>query len=300
MRKNMRKAYDKKLMNEEENIKMSTKKAVGGSFAAIMILVIAQVIAQLIASVFVVIKFPEAICNVIAGILYVGLAYVILSIFLKKIIQLPVSEFGMLKFSIQLKWIFIAILLPLVVKGTYLLVFDGEYVSSHMGASEICKTLSAGIVFTGIAAGFVEEMVFRGAILNLLKRKWNTKIAVIIPSVVFGVVHILGMEFSIGSCMLVILAGSMVGIMFSMIAIESGSVWNSGIVHAVWNIVIIGGGLSIGEKADNYSVLTYVLNTKSFAITGGEFGIESSIISLIGYIMITAVAFVMIKHKKNN
>ena len=52
----------------------------------------------------------------------------------------------------------------------------------------------------------------------------------------------------IGSCLLVIIAGTMVGVMFSMIVIESGSVWNSGIVHAIWNVVIIGGGLAIGEK----------------------------------------------------
>ena len=75
--------------------------------------------------------------------------------------------------------------------------------------------------------------------------------------------------------MLVLLAGTMVGIMFSMIALESGSVWNSGIVHAIWNIVIIGGGLSINQTADENSVMTYVLKSKSFAFTGGEFGIES-------------------------
>ena len=81
------------------------------------------------------------------------------------------------------------------------------------------------------------------------------------------------------------------GIMFSMIAIESGSVWNSGIVHAIWNMVMIGGGLAIGQKADQFSVMTYVLDAKSFAVTGGEFGIEASVISLMGYIIVTGVAF---------
>ena len=94
-------------------------------------------------------------------------------------------------------------------------------------------------------------MVFRGVILNVLKKKWNIKAAVIVPSILFGFVHILGMNFSVGSCLLVILAGTMVGVMFSLIAIESGSVWNSGVVHAVWNIVIIGGGLAIGKKRMN-------------------------------------------------
>ena len=47
-----------------------------------------------------------------------------------------------------------------------------------MNSNQIFSTLSAGIAFTGIAAGFVEEMVFRGVILNLLKEKWNIKVRV--------------------------------------------------------------------------------------------------------------------------
>lgn len=43
------------------------------------------------------------------------------------------------------------------------------------------------------------------------------------------------------SGLLVALAGTLSGIMFSLIAVKSGSVWNSGIVHAIWNIIIVGG-----------------------------------------------------------
>lgn len=277
---------------------MSTKKAIGASISAIVILIIAQVIAQVIASVFVLIKIPSGICNIIAGVLYVGLAYLILKMFISKIMKFSVSDFGIPEFKVKMKWVLTAILLPFIIKGSYLFLFSGEYISSDMNGNQIFNTLTAGIAFTGIAAGFVEEMVFRGVILNALKKRWNIKVAVLVPSVLFGVVHVLGMDFSIGSCVLVIIAGTMAGVMFSMIAIESGSVWNSGIVHAVWNIVMIGGGLAIGEKADEYSVMTYVLDSKSFAITGGEFGIESSVISLTGYIIVAGIAFVMIKSGK--
>ena len=277
---------------------MSTKKAIGISFVAIFILVITQVIAQAIASIFTIIHVPYGICNIIAGVVYAGLSYFLLKIFISKVIKLPVSDFGLPKFKIKIRWGIVAVLLPVIIKGSYLLIFNGKYVSSNMNGNQIFNTLSAGIAFTGIAAGFVEEMVFRGVILNALKKRWNVKVAVIVPSMLFGIVHVLGQDFSIGSCLLVIIAGTMVGVMFSMIAIESGSVWNSGIVHAIWNIVIIGGGLAIGEKMDPYSVMTYVLDSKVFAITGGEFGIESSVISLIGYIIVAGIAFIMIKSNR--
>jgi membrane protease YdiL (CAAX protease family) len=278
---------------------INTRKAIGGSFLAIVILAIAQIFAQLVASLFVLIKVSTGICNILAGIIYVVLAYVLLKLFAEKIYKIKMENLGMSKFSIQTKWIIAAILLPVIVKAIYIFLFSGEYIFSGMNNNEIFSTLSAGIVFTGIAAGFVEEMVFRGLILNLLKSRWNTLVAVLVPSVLFGFVHILGMNFSIGSCLLVLLAGTVVGIMFSMIAIESGSVWNSGIVHAIWNIVIIGGGLSINQTADEYSVMTYVLKSKSFAFTGGEFGIESSVVSLLGYIVVTLIAVYMMKRAKN-
>lgn len=93
----------------------------------------------------------------------------------------------------------------MAVKAVYLLFFPGKYVSSGMNSNQIFSTLSIGIVFTGIAAGFVEEMVFRGVIL---------------------------------------------------------------------------------------------LDSKVFAFTGGEFGIESSIIALLGYTIVTLAAIYMIKKRE--
>ena len=66
---------------------MSTKKVIGGSVAAIVILIIAQLAAQLAASCALnLIKIPDGICNIIAGIFYVGLTYVILKIYIEKVI----------------------------------------------------------------------------------------------------------------------------------------------------------------------------------------------------------------------
>ena len=120
---------------------MSTKKAISTSFVAIFILIIAQIIAQVIASVFVIIKIPYGICNIIAGIIYVGLTYLILKMFISKIVKLPVSDFGMPKFAIKIRWILIAVLLPFVIKGSYLLIFNGKYVSSNMNGNEIFNFL---------------------------------------------------------------------------------------------------------------------------------------------------------------
>jgi hypothetical protein len=277
---------------------MSTKKVIGGSFGAIVVLLVAQIVALLLSNLLVFIKIPQGICNIIAGGLYLGLAVLLLKLLVEKLLKMKIEDVGMSKFSIKTRWILAAVLLPVAVKAVYLLFFSGEYVSSGMDGSQIFSALSRGIAFTGIAAGFVEEMVFRGVIFHLIKARWNVKVAVLVPSLLFGVLHIIGMNFSIISFLLVIVAGTMVGIMFSMIVVESGSVWNSGIVHALWNVVISGGGLAISQSVDEYSVMTYVLRTKSLVFTGGEFGIDASLISLLGYFMVVLVAVIMIKKKE--
>lgn len=95
---------------------MSTKKTIGGAFGAIVVLLVAQILAQLLASVFVLVKVPEGICNIAAGILYVGLAYVLLKLFSKKLLKIPMDHLGMPKFFIKTKWMIAGILLPLTVK----------------------------------------------------------------------------------------------------------------------------------------------------------------------------------------
>ena len=275
---------------------MKTNKVIIGSVAAIFVLVFSQIGAQLVASVFHLTGISIGICNIIAGIIYILLSYFLINVLVSKFLK---TDIKILRISVKVKWMIAAVALPVIVKGIFL-VFPGEFVSSGMDKNQIFTTLSAGIVFTGIAAGLVEEMVFRGVIMSLIRERWNKEAAILVPSVLFASVHLIGMNFSALSCILGLVAGTMVGIMFSMIAMESDSVWNSGIVHSIWNIIIIGGGLGISEKANEYAVMTYVLDSKSFAITGGEFGIEASVIALIGYIVVTLIAYAMIKRRTKN
>lgn len=214
--------------------------------------------------------------------------------FCKKNIKKDLASLGIPQFHIDMKWLIAAFALPCMVIIIYLLL-PGTFIPSDMDSMQILSVLGAGIAFTGFAAGFVEEMVFRGIILTILKDKWNAKTAVLVPSLLFGIVHIIAMDFSLVSCLLVLVAGTMVGIMFSLIELESNSIWNSGIVHSLWNIIIIGGGLSISETSDKYAIITYVPGTKNFLLTGGEFGIEASAIAVAGYAIVSLAAFLLIK-----
>lgn len=269
---------------------VKTSKVIIGIAGALLILIVSSIISQLLANLLAVIHIPAAICNIVAGIVYTVSAYLLLKICAEKILKLRLSDLGIPRIRIEAKWIVIALILPLLVTGVYFLV-PGDLRKGNMELAEAVSTVCAGIFFIGFAAGIVEEMVFRGFIMNLLDQKIGRKTAILLPSLLFGLVHIIGMDFSIVSSLQVLVAGTLVGIMFSLIALERHSVWNSAIVHVLWNIVILGGVLSIGKSLDEYSVYTYILHTDSFAVTGGEFGIESSLIAIAGYLIVACIAY---------
>ncbi len=284
-----------KKSNEE---RMSRKKAVICSVMAIVILLVSRILSSIPALLLQMAGIPSIIGIVLNGILYIFLTLVFVKLFFGKVMHLDVSELGISRFSIKPKWLLTGFLLPIAVMSVYLFLLPGEYVSSGMSRGEIVETLGIGIFCTGFGAGFVEEIVFRGVIFGSLRKAFNTKAGVILPSVLFGIVHILGMDFSIGSCLLVILAGTAAGIMFSVITIESRSVWSNALVHSLWNIIVIGGAVTVALQPSESLVMTYIPVNKSFLVTGGDFGIESSAISLVAYIVVIVVAFMMMKKKE--
>ena len=277
---------------------MSTKKTLGGVFAAFLLMILSVEVSGLLASGLVVIGVPVGICNIVMGILYLAITWFLVKLLVKKLFKTQPEEMGMPKVSIRLRYILLAVILPLAVTASYLLFVKGEFISSDMTGAGLFSTVTAGLFYTGIAAPFVEEIIFRGVMLNLLKKKWNTAVAVIAPSVLFGLIHITEIESpTLSSMLLVTLAGTFSGIMFSLIAVKSGSIWNSGIVHAIWNIIVVGGGLTISSAPAEGSIVTYVLRSDSMLLTGGQFGIESSLVALIGYL---AVVFMILLSMKRD
>ncbi|MCR5274592.1 MAG: CPBP family intramembrane metalloprotease [Clostridiales bacterium] len=277
---------------------MSVKKTIGGVFAAFLLMILSMEVSGLLASGLVVIGVSVGICNIVMGILYLAITWFLVRILVKKLFKSSPEEMGMPKISIKARYLVLAVILPLAVTASYLLFVKGEFISSDMTGAGIFSTVTAGLFFTGIAAPFVEEIIFRGVMLHLLKKKWNTSVAVIFPSVLFGLIHITEIESpTLSSMLLVALAGTLSGIMFSLIAVKSGSVWNSGIVHAIWNIIVVGGGLTIAGSPAEGSIVTYVLRSDSILLTGGQFGIESSLVALIGYL---AVVFMILLSMKRD
>ena len=277
---------------------LSTLQAIIGILFSIVILVIAQLLAFSISEIPLRLGIPSSLCNIIAGILYVALTLFGVNILSNKVLKVSLLELRIPKFSLKGIWVIAAVLMPMIVL-ILSMITGGHWKINLFGTETTLEIITSAIVFYGLAAGVVEEVVFRGVIMGCLERRFHIWIAVIIPSILFGVVHIIGNELDFLSVIQLLIAGSIVGILFSLVAYESNSIWNNAMIHAVWNMVIIGGILHIGSEADGNSILNFVLKNKSFLISGGDFGIEASVISILSYLIFIILSVVLLKKKEN-
>ena len=101
--------------------------------------------------------------------------------------------------------------------------------------------------------------------------------------------HIPSMDgFSVAGILLLVISGTLVGIMFSLITYMGNSISNSGLLHAVWNFVFVTDMIHITTAQGIYGepVFSIIIPSDYVLVTGAGFGVEASIIAIIGYLFV--------------
>jgi membrane protease YdiL (CAAX protease family)/ADP-ribose pyrophosphatase YjhB (NUDIX family) len=157
--------------------------------------------------------------------------------------------------------------------GGWLTVGDGIWRYQALGPALL---MLAGYFTLFILAGASEEIMFRGYILQNLREWHGTILAVVISSILFGLVHVLNPNFNLFAALNIALAG----VAFCYAYLITGNLWLPLAFHFSWNFFqgpvfsfpvsgMISGGL----------LLTQVSQARS-AITGGAFGPEGGLTGL--------------------
>jgi len=236
---------------------------------------------------------------IIAGqsVLTIAITLLLTSLYIVKILKMPLNDFRICRPKSIAVWILCAMALPLAVSGFYIFLIPGTFAVSELSSEQAALRIMNAILGSCLAAGITEELIFRGFIMRLLEVRWNKHIAIIVPSVLFGILHIFNMQNpNIVDILILLAAGTSVGIMFSMIAYQSGSIWPGAVVHGIWNLIIIGGILEISTEPGR-SIFTYTVKSNSTLLTGGAFGIESSLPAITGYGIVIILAWILHRRK---
>lgn len=281
-------------MNKTE--KIPAWRAVVGALSAIAALVVTQLTAMLAGSGMIALGLPKAAGNVLSAILYPLLAIIVLKIICGKLLGVTLADCRITRYRLKPMWAIAAFIMPaIVVVG--LLMTSGHWDNREMDGAQIADCITTSVFVVGLAVGAVEEAVFRGVVMKALEMRWNKAVAVIVPSALFGAAHALNGKLSLVSFIQLLAAGSVVGVLFSLVTYESGSIWSAAFMHSIWNMCMASGILNIYTEPVDTCIFNYVLETKSPLITGGEFGAEASVISIGAYLIFIVIAAVLLKKK---
>ena len=238
----------------------------------------------------------------VSELLRIPISIALLYFYTKYISRIPINKESLSVSSFNpLKWGFIGVLLPVAVLSIFYILGNLTIVSTNFQINQeraldiILKALGMSL-----AAGIVEEIVFRGYLVNLLAKKYSFWVAGLIPSFLFTIIHIGAASQSLLNVFQLLLAGILVSIMFLVIYKKTGSIWNASIVHFLWNFLFLQEFVDYGSgNKPEYKLIQIDLGTSDI-LTGGAFGLDVSLPAIIIYTITLIISWKFIKAKTVN
>jgi hypothetical protein len=167
------------------------------------------------------------------------------------------------------------------------------------GGFEIMSVNPVSILIIPFTVAFtvsiIEEVLLRGIVFRIMEEKLGSAIALIISGIIFGSLHLINPHVTLVSALCTTIAG----IFLSAAYMYYRSLWFPIAIHFAWNFTqngIFGTITSGNEKTSSF------LSTKMKGpeiITGGQYGPEGAIQTLLFYLMGTIV-IVLLLHKHNS
>ena len=139
----------------------------------------------------------------------------------------------------------------------------------------------------------MQELLVRGYIYQLLKQKYNLPAAVIVTTALFTFMH--GGAFEAG---IIPVINVITMCLFTTALYESERTLIAPIMaHAIWNIVgsLFLGGVSL---ADDYPHLLTMTASSNTVLSGGDYKIEASIVTLILNVVQMIVFYIRFRKRK--
>jgi membrane protease YdiL (CAAX protease family) len=158
-------------------------------------------------------------------------------------------------------------------------------------------SIGFGTVCLMIFIAITEELVFRGMAVREWAVKMGWPLATLIGGLYFGAVHIFSLFSRVSPFQWawIMISGLVASMLFVLMYIRSKSLWLPIGFHFGWNLCLrlfLGTALS-GQEA-NFGLFRTELSGPLF-LTGGEFGIESSVVT---YCVYSVVAILILKYSR--
>jgi len=201
-------------------------------------------------------------------------------------------SFEWMRFRFNVKYLFFGLALGLVVPFVVIQILQVLGFARISWPAKFPQSQETLIIVSyacmAIFAGIAEEVVFRGMAVREIALKYGWMIATIIGGVYFGAAHLVTKlhDITVLDVLWILLASILVSFLFVALYIRSHSLWLPIGFHMAWNFSLKGiMGVTMSGNAAKAGLLEVELTGNSL-VTGGSFGIEASIVSLVIYVLI--------------
>ena len=221
------------------------------------------------------------------GITYIFVSLWMIRLIIKKVFKADLVDYRITRFKLNKIAFLIALVLPIGIYALYILFVPGEWITHLNGSnSELLNQLSWSIFVNAMGAAVVEECICRGLLMGYIEKQWNIQIAIMMTSVFFAAIHLLNGVSDFYDVFLLLMSGSLVGIMFGLLVYVFKTIWASIIVHFFWNLFQV---IQFSTNPHEAAPLIYLMKLQARWITGSDYGIETSVISILGYLMVIMI-----------
>lgn len=128
-----------------------------------------------------------------------------------------------------------------------------------------------------VSSGVFEELLFRGVLFTSIERMFGSWAALVVSALVFGLMHLMNPQGSLEGALFIAVEA---GILLAGAYMLTGRLWMSMGFHFAWNYTQEGifSGIVSGNDAAQGLVKSSISGPD--LLTGGSFGLESSVLAL--------------------
>ena len=215
--------------------------------------------------------------------------------FMMKVSRLSLRQLGFVKDKIFGSYLKGALFGILEVFFVFFIIFGLRGIAEVYFLGNLKFFVFIRILLFFIFQGMFEEVLFRGYLMAMFSKVMGIKFSIIVSSFLFAVIHLLNPNIQILGLFNIFL----VGIMFGLIYYYTGNLWIIGAMHTFWNFTL---GHIVGSQISGMGTLKSILSSlpidnKEF-ISGGAFGFEASIVTVVVQIAISLFVIYLIKKEK--
>ena len=250
--------------------------------SGLAIIIIGQLLGEIAYSVVPIPSLPDIVYIVVAVLAVLAMN--------RWVLKIPLEEFGLGKLHLNWWWVVLGLAMPWALNLTMAMLFAGNITfNPNMSFMTIYMA-----VIAAFSAGLVEELIFRSYMFSTIRRDFGLIAATIIPSVFFATTHLLNGGLNFTSTIMLLVAGSIVGVTFTLIRLATGNIWTAVIMHTLWDTFVADSNIA------NENALVAIKDATanpSMLLSGGQYGIETSLPGMLVFAIPMIIIFFSLKNR---